>query len=76
MKPKNVYSLLTNRAQELERELFLVELALRKVEEYPYLGVSSNASNQHIAYYQTEIAIIERLQVELEWLIEQARYLE
>lgn len=73
MKPKNVYELLTQRAQELEKELFLAELALCKVEEY--LGVISN-NRAHLAYYQTEITIIERLQNELDWLIEQARYLE
>ena len=76
MKPKNTYELLIERAQELEKELFLAELALRKVEEYPKISGDSNAPNWHIAYYQTEIAIIERLQVELNWLIEQARYVE
>jgi len=76
MKTKNVYSLLTERAQELEKELFLAELSLRKAEEYPGVSSDSNAPNWHIAYYQAEITIIERLQVELDWLIEQARYLE
>jgi len=73
MKANKVYDLLTNRAQELGKELYLAELALHKVEEYPRL---SQVPNRHIAYYQTEIAIIERLQNELDWLIEQARYLE
>ena len=76
MKPKNTYELLTQRAQELERELFLAELSLRKAEEYPGVSSDSNAPNWHIAYYQTEIAIIERLQMEFDWLVEQARYLE
>jgi len=76
MKLKNTYELLTQRAQELEKELFLAELALRKVEEYSGVSSDSNAPNWHIAYYQTEIAIIERLQVEFDWLIEQTRYLE
>jgi len=63
MKPKNVYELLAQRAQELGKELFMAELSLRKAEEYP--GVTQ-IPNRHIAYYQTEITIIERLQNELD----------
>lgn len=63
MKPRNTYELLTQRVKELEKGLFLAELALHKVEEYPGVSSDSNAPNWHIAYYQTEIVIIECLQV-------------
>lgn len=73
MKTKYIYNLLTQRAQELEKELFLAELALQKAEEHPQTG---SAMNLQIAYYQNEIVIIERLQVELGWLIDQIKCME
>ena len=72
MKPKSIYDLLLEREQQLAKERDLAEISLAKIEEHPLV----NNAISHISYYQSELAIIERLQVELDWFIEQAKCLE
>lgn len=69
---KNTHELLLERSEEVSKERELAETALYKAEMYacgPY-------QTHDVAYYQLEIAIIDRLQAELDWLIEQSRHLQ
>lgn len=72
MKAKNTYDLLIQRAEELAKERDLVEQALFKVKEHHGINHTIN----HVNYYQMELIIIDRLEVELDWLISQSNSLE
>lgn len=72
MKAKNTYDLLIQRAEELAKERDLAEQALFKTKEYH--GI--NHTIHQVNYYQMELAIIDRLEAELDWLISQSNSLE